>query len=61
MRVRSFVGLQAQAGGVNRWKHHRAPAALDEQAVIRTNRDTLYSMTVVNISDGATLTVPDAR
>ena len=52
----------AGAGGrVNRWKHHREPASLDEQTVIRMNRDTLYSLAVVNISDGATLTVPDAR
>ena len=57
---RMLVELQEQAGGVNVWKHHRHPTALDEQTVIRTNRDTLYSMTVANISDGATLTVPDA-
>ena len=57
---RMLVGLQSQAGGVNRWKHHRGPASLDEQTVIRMNRDTLYSLAVVNISDGATLTVPDA-
>ncbi len=58
---RMLVGLQAQAGGVNRWKHHREPASLDEQTVIRMNRDTLYSLAVVNISDGAILTVPDAE
>ena len=58
---RMLVGLQAQAGGVNRWKHHREPASLDEQTVIRMNRDTLYGLAVVNISDGATVTVPDAR
>ena len=57
---RMLVGLQAQAGGVNVWKHHREPVTLDEQTVIRTNRDTLYSMTVANISGGATLTIPDA-
>ena len=57
---RMLVGLQAQAGGVNRFKHHRGPASLDEQTVIRMNRDTLYSLAVVNISDGATVTVPDA-
>ena len=55
---RMLVGLQAQAGGVNVWKHHREPVRLDEQTVIRTNRDTLYSMTVANISDEATLIVP---
>ena len=57
---RMLVGLQAQAGGLNHWKHHREPASLDDQTVIRMNRDTLYSLAVVNISDGATLTVPDA-
>lgn len=57
---RMLAGLQAQAGGVNVWNHNRAPAALDEQTVIRLNRDTLYSMAVVNISAGATLTVPDS-
>lgn len=57
---RMLVGLQTQAGGGNRWRHLRAPAALDEQTIIRMNRDTLYSMAVVNISEGATVTVPDA-
>ena len=57
---RMLVGLQAQAGGVNRWRHHREPASLDEQTVIRMNRDTLYSFAVVNISDGATVKVPES-
>jgi hypothetical protein len=57
---RMLVGIQAQAGGVNLWRHNREPASLDEQTVIRMNRDTLYSFAVVNISDGATVTVPDA-
>lgn len=57
---RMLAGLQAQAGGVNLWKHNRAPAALDQHTVIRMNRDTLYSMAAANISAGATLTVPDA-
>ncbi len=58
---RMLVGLQGEAAGVNRWKHHREPASLDEQTVIRMNRDTLYSLAVVNISEGAILTVPDAQ
>ena len=28
--------------------------------MIRMNRDTLYSLAIVDISEGATLTVPDA-
>ncbi|MFD7307915.1 DUF1214 domain-containing protein [Promicromonospora sp. NPDC059942] len=58
---RMLVGIQAQAGGVNRWRHNREPASVDEQTVIRMNRDTLYSFAVVNISEPATVTVPDAR
>jgi hypothetical protein len=58
---RMFAGIQAAAGGVNRWNHLRAPTAIDEQTVIRMNRDTLYSMAIVDISHGATVTVPDAR
>jgi hypothetical protein len=57
---RMFAGLQAQAGGVNTWKHLRAPAPIDEQTVIRMNRDTLYGMAIADITHGASVTVPDA-
>lgn len=57
---RMFAGIQDDSGGVNKWHHLRAPTALDEQTVIRMNRDTLYSMAIVDISKGATVTVPDA-
>ena len=46
-------------GKVNTWAHFRAPTAIDEQAVIRMNRDTLYSAILVDISKGATLTIPE--
>jgi hypothetical protein len=39
--------------------HGREPVALDEQNVIRMNRDTLYSGAIVDISEGATVTLPD--
>jgi hypothetical protein len=57
---RMMAGLQRDAGGVNRFEHNRAPASVDKQTVIRMNRDTLYSFAVVDVSAGATLTVPDA-
>jgi len=44
---------------VNEWIHFREPTPLDRQNVVRMNRDTLYSVAVVDISGGATLTVPD--
>ena len=57
---RMFAALQQQSGGPNVLHHHRAPASLDEQPVIRQNRDTLYSSAIVDISGGATLTLPDS-
>ncbi len=53
--LKTFVG-----GEVNTWGHIRTPAPIDQQIVIRMNRDTLYSAVVVDISKGATLTIPDA-
>jgi len=47
------------SGGINTWYHFRQPTPLDQQPVIRMNRDTLYSAAIVDISKGATLTIPD--
>jgi len=47
-------------GGVNTWFHFREPAPIDNQTVIRMNRDTLYSGAIVDISEGARLILPDA-
>ncbi len=57
---RMFAALQAQAGGINRLSHNRAPTPIDQQPVIRMNRDTLYSMCLVDLADGATVTIPEA-
>ena len=57
---RYIASLVRDAGGVNRWRHHREPASVDHQTVIRMNRDTLYSFAVIDISEGAVLTLPDA-
>jgi len=56
---RMFAGL-AHGVGVNQLVHHRQPASVDDQRVIRQNRDTLYSSAIVDISHGATLSIPDA-
>lgn len=56
---RMMHDLQRDAGGVNRFLHNRLPADIDKQTVIRLNRDTLYSFAVVDISAGATLTIPE--
>jgi hypothetical protein len=57
--ARMFTDLQRDAGGVNVFSHNREPASVDRQTVIRLNRDTLYSFAVVDISEGATVTIPD--
>jgi hypothetical protein len=57
---RMMADLQRDAGGINRFRHNRAPAPVEKQTVIRMNRDTLYSFAVVDVSEGATLTLPDA-
>jgi hypothetical protein len=54
-----FDRMLAMSGGINRFLHLREPTPLDKQTVIRMNRDTIYSTAIVDISQGATLTVPD--
>lgn len=56
---RMLAGLQDDAGGVNVLSHNRAAASVDHQTVIRMNRDTLYSFAVVDLADGATVTIPE--
>jgi hypothetical protein len=49
-----------EAGGVGRLTHRREPAAIDNQTVIRLNRDTLYSSGVFDLDAGpVTVTLPD--
>src|SRR5688572_12883935 len=58
--ARMLADIQATAGGVNRFRHNREPAPIEEQTVIRLNRDTFYSFAVVDLAEGGRLTVPDA-
>lgn len=39
--------------------HFREPASVDAQSVIRMNRDTLYSSTVLDLSEPATVILPE--
>ncbi len=47
------------AGGVNKFFRKRAVPSVDNQPIIRMNRDTLYSMAIIDASEGATVTLPD--
>lgn len=46
--------------GFNKWFHIRMPTPLDKQDVIRMNRDTIYSSTVLDLSKPVTIMMPDA-
>lgn len=51
-----FVAL----GNLAKFAHVREPARIDDQTVIRMNRDTLYSPAVVDLDAGpCTVTLPD--
>jgi hypothetical protein len=56
-----IASLAKEAGGVGKLLHHREPAPIDAQTVIRLNRDTLYSSAVFDLDAGpVTVTLPDA-
>jgi hypothetical protein len=55
-----FAAILTQTGGIGVWSHSREPTPLDQQTIIRMNQDTLYSSAIVDISQGATLSMPDA-
>ncbi|NLV54029.1 MAG: DUF1214 domain-containing protein [Acidimicrobiales bacterium] len=56
---RMIAAISGVAGGTNVVFHNRTFASLDQQTVIRENRDTLYTVCVIDISEGAALTMPD--
>jgi hypothetical protein len=58
--AKHFANMHKFARGVNRFSHGRRPVPVDRQSIERMNRDTIYSSAIVDISAGATLTVPDA-
>ncbi|CAM5222094.1 carboxylesterase [Bosea thiooxidans] len=56
-----YIGNLAKEAGLGKLSHRREPASLDDQTVIRLNRDTLYSSAVFDLDAGpVTITLPDA-
>ena len=53
-----FGKYLALTGGVNNLIHIREPTPIEQQPTIRMNRDVIYSMAVIDISEGAKLTLP---
>ena len=63
--VRAKTALQfdkyyASAGGINRFRHSRNVVGIDNRSSKRLNRDTLYSVAIVDISKGAVVEMPKA-
>jgi hypothetical protein len=55
------MGNVVKDGGFGRFHHIREPSPVDNQLVIRQNRDTLYSAGVFDLDAGpVTVTLPDA-
>ncbi len=45
--------------GSNHWYHFPGLTPLDNQTVVRMNRDTIYSSYIADLSEGGTITIPD--
>jgi para-nitrobenzyl esterase len=55
-----FAGIVKQ-GGFGKFRHSRVPTPIDQQDVVRMNRDTLYSSAVFDLDAGpVTIALPDA-
>ena len=57
-----YLAMNAKViGRLGKFQHSREPASIDNQTVIRMNRDTLYSFAVFDLAGGpVTLSLPDA-
>jgi hypothetical protein len=57
-----MAGLLKDSGGaLGKFNHRREPASLDNQTVIRLNRDTIYSSALFDLDAGpVTITMPNA-
>ena len=56
-----YMSKNVKQVGLGKFQHIRTPTAIDDQMVIRMNRDTLYSSAVFNLDAGpVTITMPDA-
>jgi len=56
-----YFGNVVKREGFGKFEHNRVPTPIDQQTVIRMNRDTLYSAAVFDLDAGpVTITMPDA-
>ena len=56
---RQFVIQIENAGGINKLNLWDGISTVDKQPIIRLNQDTVYSMGIIDVSKGATVTLPE--
>jgi hypothetical protein len=57
----NYLATNVKKAGLGRLAHNREPASIEDQTVIRLNRDTLYSFGVFDLAAApVTITLPDA-
>ncbi|HXW72890.1 MAG TPA: DUF1254 domain-containing protein [Methylocella sp.] len=57
----NYLATNAKEAGIGKLSHRREPSSIDQQTVIRLNRDTLYSFGVFDLGAGpVTVTLPNA-
>jgi hypothetical protein len=56
-----YFGNIAKRDGFAKFSHNRTPTPIDQQDIVRMNRDTLYSAAVFDLDAGpVTITLPDS-
>lgn len=56
-----YLKLRADAGFFGKIQHIRDPITVDNQPVVRANRDTLYSYAVFDLNSPVTIKMPDSK
>ncbi len=56
-----FKSYAAKAGGIGKFLRLREPYSVEDQATIRGNRDTLYSVGVFDLVSPVTIVMPDSE
>ena len=55
-----YFTKKVDEAGIGHLNHSRTPPPVENQPIVRMNRDTLYSMGVFDLTEPVTLTMPDA-
>jgi hypothetical protein len=57
----TYFGIRTKLTGIGKLENRREPMTIDDQSVVRGNRDTLYTSGVFDLDAGpVTITLPDA-